>query len=266
MCTGVDICECTRGGWGRGGIDTIRGSALKVDCGRKKPMLHWGIEPAWAACRSNAVPTEPRLCFMVYISGCAHGCVAGWTDGWFCRWMEKFYHTSQQLTITSGTRVEKTWTSAPGWNYQAPCHKDKFCVLVIAVLFNAQWTMVAVRKCRVKQEIQNHSKSLGFFGWHLFIMSICCAYVHAHIFLFVFLYLPPPFSVFLLFFSLFLSHFHPSPPSLPPSFPLSLSVSPSFSHSLSLSHSPLYLPLSPPPLLSLFLSPHDWFSLELCMT
>ena len=28
----------------------------------KNPLLHWGIEPASAACRSNALPTELHPC------------------------------------------------------------------------------------------------------------------------------------------------------------------------------------------------------------
>ena len=35
-----------------------RESALKADSGRKNPLPHQGIEPASAACRSGALPTE----------------------------------------------------------------------------------------------------------------------------------------------------------------------------------------------------------------
>ena len=34
---------------GGGGSDTVRESALKVDSGRKNPLLPWGIEPSSAA-------------------------------------------------------------------------------------------------------------------------------------------------------------------------------------------------------------------------
>ena len=39
-----------------GCTDTVRESALKVDW-EKNPLLHRGIEPASAACRSDALPT-----------------------------------------------------------------------------------------------------------------------------------------------------------------------------------------------------------------
>ena len=40
-------------------MDTIRKFALEVDSGRKKsPVSHRGIQPALAACRSEALPTE----------------------------------------------------------------------------------------------------------------------------------------------------------------------------------------------------------------
>ena len=41
-----------------GNTDTVRESALKVDSGKKIPLPHRGIEPASAACRSDALPTE----------------------------------------------------------------------------------------------------------------------------------------------------------------------------------------------------------------
>ena len=40
-----------------GCTDTVRESALKVDW-EKNPLPHRGIEPASAACRSDALPTE----------------------------------------------------------------------------------------------------------------------------------------------------------------------------------------------------------------
>ena len=51
--TDVNACDCTRGC-----TDTVRESALKIDSGRKIPCPHRGIEPASAACRSDALPTE----------------------------------------------------------------------------------------------------------------------------------------------------------------------------------------------------------------
>ena len=48
----VNTCDCT---WGY--KDTVRESALKVDS-EKNLLPHQGIEPASAACRSDALPTE----------------------------------------------------------------------------------------------------------------------------------------------------------------------------------------------------------------
>ena len=44
--------------------DTVRESVLKVDTGKKIPRHTRGIEPASAACRSDALPTElyPHPC------------------------------------------------------------------------------------------------------------------------------------------------------------------------------------------------------------
>ena len=60
MRTDVNACDCARGC-----TDTVREPALKVDW-EKNPLLHRGIEPASAACRSDALPTElhPPLCHM----------------------------------------------------------------------------------------------------------------------------------------------------------------------------------------------------------
>ena len=41
-----------------GCTDTVKESALKVDSGRKNILPHRGIEPASAACRSDALATE----------------------------------------------------------------------------------------------------------------------------------------------------------------------------------------------------------------
>ena len=51
VCKGVNACDCTQGR-----TDTVRESALKVDW-EKNPLLQCGIEPASAACRSDALPT-----------------------------------------------------------------------------------------------------------------------------------------------------------------------------------------------------------------
>ena len=51
--TDVNASDCRRGC-----TDTVRESALKVDSGRIIPCLTGGIEPASAACRSGALPTE----------------------------------------------------------------------------------------------------------------------------------------------------------------------------------------------------------------
>ena len=56
VCTDVNACDCTQGC-----TDTVRESALKVDSGEGGgifPSPHRGIEPASAACRSDALPTE----------------------------------------------------------------------------------------------------------------------------------------------------------------------------------------------------------------
>ena len=60
MRTNVDECKCTRGC-----TDTERESELKGESGRKNPLQQRGIEPASAACRSDALPTElhPHLVF-----------------------------------------------------------------------------------------------------------------------------------------------------------------------------------------------------------
>ena len=49
----VNACDCTRGC-----ANTSGESALKADSGKKNPLPHWGIEPALAACRSDALPAE----------------------------------------------------------------------------------------------------------------------------------------------------------------------------------------------------------------
>ena len=56
--TDVNACNCTRGC-----TDTLRESALKIGSGKKNPSPRQGIEPASAACRSDALPTKvhPRL-------------------------------------------------------------------------------------------------------------------------------------------------------------------------------------------------------------
>ena len=51
--TDVNACDCTRGY-----MDTVRESVLKLECCRKNPLPHRGIEPASATFRSNALPTE----------------------------------------------------------------------------------------------------------------------------------------------------------------------------------------------------------------
>ena len=51
--TDVNAWDCAQGS-----ADTVRESALKVDSGRKNPLPHRGIEPASAACRSDALPIE----------------------------------------------------------------------------------------------------------------------------------------------------------------------------------------------------------------
>ena len=53
--TDVNACDCTRVC-----TDAVGESALKVDWGGggKNPLPHRGIEPASAACRSDALPTE----------------------------------------------------------------------------------------------------------------------------------------------------------------------------------------------------------------
>ena len=59
--TDVNACDCAReGGEGEGGTDSVRESALKLDSRRKiqNPLPHRGIEPAAAACRSDALPAE----------------------------------------------------------------------------------------------------------------------------------------------------------------------------------------------------------------
>ena len=53
MRTDVNACGCTQGC-----TDTVRESALKADSERKNPLPHRGIEPASAACRSDALATE----------------------------------------------------------------------------------------------------------------------------------------------------------------------------------------------------------------
>ena len=50
--TDVNACDCTREC-----TDTVRESALK-DNWEKNPLPHRGIEPASAACRYDALPTE----------------------------------------------------------------------------------------------------------------------------------------------------------------------------------------------------------------
>ena len=54
----INACDCERGC-----TDTVTESAQKVDSGRKNPLPHRGIEPASAACRSDALPTESDLTF-----------------------------------------------------------------------------------------------------------------------------------------------------------------------------------------------------------
>ena len=54
--TDINASNCTRGR-----MDTLRESALKADSGRNIPCRTAGIEPASAACQSDAVPTELHL-------------------------------------------------------------------------------------------------------------------------------------------------------------------------------------------------------------
>ena len=56
----VNACDCTLMC-----PDTVRESALKVDW-EKNPLPHQEKEPALAACRSDALPTElhPHPCFL----------------------------------------------------------------------------------------------------------------------------------------------------------------------------------------------------------
>ena len=52
----VNVCNCTQGC-----LDTVREPALEESwLWEKNPLLHWGIEHASAACRFNALPTEPH--------------------------------------------------------------------------------------------------------------------------------------------------------------------------------------------------------------
>ena len=51
--TDVNACDCTRGC-----TDTLKEPAMKVTSGRKNPLPRRGIEPATAACRSDALPTD----------------------------------------------------------------------------------------------------------------------------------------------------------------------------------------------------------------
>ena len=64
-CTQMLVHAISHGGC----TDTVRESALKVDSRRKNPLPQWKIEPASAACRSDALPTElhphPFRCFVV---------------------------------------------------------------------------------------------------------------------------------------------------------------------------------------------------------
>ena len=50
--TDVNACDCTQRR-----MDTVKESALKVDS-EKNPLLHQGIEPVSAVCKSDALPTE----------------------------------------------------------------------------------------------------------------------------------------------------------------------------------------------------------------
>ena len=86
--TDVNACDCT---WGC--TDTVKGFALKVDSGReekKNPLLHRGIEPASAACRSDALPTElhPQLQFV-------------------CLFLFKAGATAPRLMLGSGMSVKR---------------------------------------------------------------------------------------------------------------------------------------------------------------
>ena len=53
--TDMNACDCTRGC-----TDTVRESALKVDSGRKIPCRNGESNLHSAACRSDALPTEPH--------------------------------------------------------------------------------------------------------------------------------------------------------------------------------------------------------------
>ena len=52
MHTDVNACDCM---WGC--IDTIKRVCTESWLWEKNPLQHWGIEPASAACQSNALPT-----------------------------------------------------------------------------------------------------------------------------------------------------------------------------------------------------------------
>ena len=80
-----------------GGGDTLTESALEVGSGEKNPLPHRGIEPASAACRSDALPTElhpprdrvwkgHRANLFLYLQSCPGSSCGGCHCQWRSRW------------------------------------------------------------------------------------------------------------------------------------------------------------------------------------